>query len=107
MRLRFELKLAWRNLFTTRPPRTAWTSEPFCRVLQQPHNCVVDVVTCVGTANDGEVFCKQAYIECDKAEEIETAKQMLRGMLDSYLLPKCRCRFGLHWRCSIHKNWKN
>lgn len=43
-----------------------------------------------------------------------TGHPIVRGILEeetgahfeSFALPDCRCRVGLHWKCEIHKNWK-
>ncbi len=47
----------------------------------------------------------------DDPEETEESLQLkaeeASKRFDSFALPQCRCRMGMHWLCSVHHTWKN
>lgn len=106
-RTRFSIK----NFFR-RPLHTEWKKEPWHRVCEVPSNVSTDMVSCMGITNTGEMFFTQAFVDFELNEQlreslVDAAKKGTRVSLESYLSPKCRCQIGPHWRCSVHKNWKN
>ncbi len=111
LRLFATTKFTLRNFFR-RPRHTQWKKEPWHRVCEIPTNVSTDMVSCLGITNTGEMFFTQAFVDYDpnesiRASLIDAEKYNTRKALESYLSPSCRCQVGRHWRCSVHKNWKN
>ncbi len=101
-----DIKLAFSNLTTKHPLRTHWKQNPQIRITQQSNNCTTDIMMCFALASDDCMFQENALINIfDSDQARKTTESALVSKLDSYLLPKCKCRFGFHWYCKIHRKW--
>jgi hypothetical protein len=105
----------WRRFFAKNGPRT-WQDIRFTG-FREPYD-QPDVVCgqWVGVINDNSFYYINVTEDFSgllpRRDPTEAKRNLLdakmkatRTQIDTYLLPDCRCRAGLHWKCSVHGRW--
>lgn len=64
-------------------------------------------VSCTVDPNDLFARRSRTDFEAAMAQYAKEKEEDGRQAIDKFLLPECRCRLGLHWKCSIHQTWAN
>ena len=105
----------WRLFFEKNGPRT-WLHIRFTGFKEACFEADTVYGQWVGVSNDGLCYYIQVSENfgglLSRRDPTEARRNLLdakmkatRAQIDTYLLPDCRCRAGLHWKCSVHGRW--